>query len=134
MSCSQCADARGKTYHDRCRTHAYCSREFRYFAAPCVICQELWERAKDIDSPVLATVAFDALEDWIAGFRRNSRHREKGVDYFFDPAEREAFQDLHALHTNLKIASQMDDPPLRNPLPSVSKSYKEFRFFAFFEL
>ena len=124
MSCSKCAEACEKTYHDKCRSHAYCARDFRYYAAPCAICQDLWERARYIDSPEGAIVAYKALEEWIAGFRRNSRHRTKGIDYFYDPSERAAWQDLHAIHANLEIASRFDDPPPASSRPSVSRKKK----------
>ena len=65
--------------------------------------------------------AFDALEEWVIGFRKNSRHREAGSDYFFDFDERVAYNDLHALHANLRYAAKMDDPAPSAPPPSVSK-------------
>ena len=71
-----------------------------------------------------AIVAFDALEDWIIGFRKNSRHREPGTDYFFDPSEREAYQDLHALHANLRYAAYMDHDRQDPPASVVSKKKK----------
>ena len=129
MSCSQCVDALNSTYHDKCRSHAYCARDYRYHAAPCAVCQDLWERARDISAPEGAMVAYHALEDWIAGFRRNSRHRTRGMDYFFDPAERSAFQDLHAIHANLEIAASFDDPHYDAARPSVSHQLLTYRGF-----
>ena len=119
MSCSKCSEKSGP-YHDQCRTHSYCSRDFQYFGAPCAVCQDLWARARDIDAVDGAMRAFEALKEWITGFRKNSRHRVKGTDYFFDHNEREAFQDLHALHTNLKIAAKLDDPQVDPPPSGVS--------------
>ena len=121
MSCSKCIDAVKDPYHDRCRSHAYCARDYQYFAAPCSVCQDLWARARDVSAVHGAIQAFDALEEWVIGFRKNSRHRPKGTDYFFDPDERAAYNDLHALHANLRYASRMDEPRQNPSLPVVSK-------------
>ena len=37
-----------------------------------------------------------ALNNWIAGFARNSRGRPKGVDYFSDIEERREFEKFRA--------------------------------------
>ena len=127
MSCSKCRDSKDP-YHDKCRTHAYCAKDFRYHAAPCSVCQDLWERARDIDAPDGAIVAFRALEDWIGGFRRNSRNRTKGIDYFYEPLERSAYQDLHALHNNLQVSLDLDSsrPNASTPSVSLKFSFSEF--------
>ena len=120
MSCSKCVDASKDLYHDRCRSHSYCSRDFLYFAAPCSVCQDLWARAQDLDAVDGAVRAFQALEEWVIGFRKNSRHRPPGTDYFFDPEERAAYNDLHALHANLPYVGLVDDPPPDPSVPRVS--------------
>ena len=74
----------------------------------CSTCDELWAVAQDIDSPEEAIPAFQQLKAWIEGFRRNARSRPKGIDHFYDPNEREAYDDLFAVHANLRIISQMD--------------------------
>ena len=108
MVCRQCHHQTTDISHEFCRTHAYCSREGQYLAALCNTCVELWERAQDIDNPEDAVPAFQLLKAWIEGFRRNAKTRPRGVDHFFDPHEREAYEDLFAVHANLRIITQLD--------------------------
>ena len=96
-------------YHDLCRSHSYCARGTQYYAAACAVCQELWERAKDVSFPDDAMAAFDALSEWIAGFRKNSRKRPPGQDYFYSPREKSDFQDLFALHANLRECRRIEE-------------------------
>ena len=109
MTCRQCPKDVDDLYHDLCRGHAFCARGYQYFAEPCVICEEVWERARDLDEPEDAVKAFKALKYWIIGFRENSRHRPKGQDHFYSQAERDAFQDLNAMHANLEDVSHVGE-------------------------
>ena len=118
MSCRQCPKDVDDLYHDLCRGHAYCARGYQYFARPCVICEEVWERARDFDEPEDAVRAFKALKYWIYGFRKNSRHRPKGQDHFYSQDERDAFQELNAMHANLQDISRME-PHVSKPKVSV---------------
>ena len=121
MSCRQCHHSMDCFFHDLCRSHAHCVREFRYYSAPCVVCKELWERASDFNAMEDATIAFKALDKWIEGFRKNSKNRKKGVSYFYDPKERTAFQDLHAFHNNVEFACQLEVPSQASSQSSVSE-------------
>ena len=108
MTCRECPKDVDDIYHDLCRGHSYCARGPQYFGAPCVVCEEVWERARDLDEPQEAMRAFDALKEWIIGFRKNSRHRPKGMDHFYSKEERDAYQKLNAIHTNLKEIAKTD--------------------------
>ena len=100
----------GSASHDLCRAHSYCSLDGQYFSRPCSVCYDLWERASNIDAPEGAIRAYDTLEEWILGFRENSRYRAKGTDFFLDPDERGKFQDLSALIANVRYIPALDDP------------------------
>ena len=108
MVCRQCHHATSDLSHDYCRTHAYCARDGQYLAAMCNTCDELWDRAKDLDCPDDAVAAFQMLKEWVEGFRRNARARPRGVDHFFDPQERIAYDDLYAVHANLRLINRLD--------------------------
>ena len=108
MVCRQCHHATSDISHDYCRTHAHCSKEGQYYASLCNTCTELWERARDLDYPDDAVAAFQLIKEWVEGFRRNARARPRGVDHFFSPEERSAYDDLFAVHANLRLISGMD--------------------------
>ena len=108
MKCRECPKDVDDFYHDLCRGHSYCARGPQYFAAPCVVCEEVWERARDLDEPQEAMRAFDSLKAWIVGFRKNSRNRLKGMDHFYSREERDAYQELNVIHTNLKEIAKAD--------------------------
>ena len=121
MRCKTCNRESEDSTHPYCRAHSFCAAAggAQYHAAPCYICQTLFDRASDGDNPLDAIEAFEGLSKWIGGFRKNSRHREKGQDHFFEPLERDAFEQLHALHAS--------HPPFRRrgastPGPSISVS------------
>ena len=56
--------------------------------------------------------AFHDLQEWVKGFRKNSRRRPKGESYFFDEAERLQYQDLLAFHHNMGDIQKLDLTPL----------------------
>ena len=97
-SMSRCIDCNHKidgTSHDRCHTHADCSRDMRYLAALCGVCHVLWDRVRDYeDNPLDAKIAFKELHTWICGYVKNSKNRERGVDCFRDPEERTEYDRL----------------------------------------
>ena len=108
ISCRECRRPVEDLFHDLCRLHAYCAKGPQYFAAPCVICEDLWDRAKDLDSPHAAMEAFKALKVWIAGFRKNSRNRPEGLGHFHSEQERADFQELNSIHANLQAIADSD--------------------------
>ena len=114
MSCRKCGhdmDPGDFIFHDLCHTHAYCARGAQYYGAACAICEELWERSNDLDSPEDAIIAFTSLKKWIIGFRKNSRKRPAGMGHFFDSEEKNKFQEMNSIHANLKLISKMDNSP-----------------------
>ena len=123
MSCRECHHPVDDILHDFCRTHAHCSRDGQYYRSFCEVCEELWERAANIDAPEDALVAFDALARWIKGFRKNSKHRPKGQSHFFDVQERTDFQDLHAIIANLREIRSQDQPQQQAVSQSVSSNF-----------
>ena len=125
MTCRECPKDVDDLFHDLCRGHSYCARGFQYYGAPCVVCEELWDRAKNLDAPDDAVVAFKVLKRWIVGFRKNSRHRPKGVGYFYSQDEREAFQELNAIHHNLTDISS-DDSSLSKSQVRRGSSFIQF--------
>ena len=68
MKCAVCDQDTGDYNHDRCRSHAPCSRQGRYDSAPCSTCQEVWRRARNTSNPSDTITAVQMLEDWIGGF------------------------------------------------------------------
>ena len=76
MKCTDCSHETDDLSHDKCRTHALCSRQGRYDYLPCHVCKELWQRARHSEDPSDTIVAVDLLEGWIEGFSRNSRQRK----------------------------------------------------------
>ena len=90
----------------------------RASTSPCGVCNDLWERARSLDAPEGAIRAFDLLEEWILSFRKNSRQRPRGADFFLDYEERCAYQDLAALIANVRYIPALDD----HPEPSFSVS------------
>ena len=125
MTCRHCSDRVGDLFHDMCRSHAECAKGIQYYARPCSVCQELWRRARDLDHPEDAIVAFKVLKEWIHGFRKNSRHRSSGSDYFFCDRERDLFRELSILNANLEdiSASDRDSIPAAQPRVSILLSY-----------
>ena len=100
MPCRTCRRDSDDRTHDYCRAHSFCN-EFggaRYLAGPCYVCQELFEKASDFSDPDAAAHAFAALTKWIDGFRKNSKNRSKGQDYFVDSTERAAYEQLFSVH------------------------------------
>ena len=97
------------TNHDRCRTHADCVRDRKYYAAFCGICHGLWSRARrfDEDKPD-AIAAFDLLHPWVMGFGKNSKGRARGEDFFVDAEERREFKFLNSILRPRKRASSVD--------------------------
>ena len=130
MSCRECHRPVGDILHDLCHTHAYCARRPQYYSVPCVICEELWERARDLDRPEDAMVAFKALKKWIWGFRKNSRHRPKGLGHFYSEKEKSEFQELNAIHSNLEDIASSDRESFSSSRGKVSVIlYKVFPVF-----
>ena len=119
MLCCVCKKPFQALTHSHCRAHAFCGLEHgsRYHSAPCVVCRDIWEAAEDISNePDTAVSSFKNLEEWISGFRRNSRHRRPGVDHFYDSNERRRYEVLfarHARHTAAlsRSVSAPDDSP-----------------------
>ena len=89
-----------------------------------MICEDLWERSADLDHPEEAMAAFDDLKWWIEGFRKNSRHRPKGLGYFHSADERARFQDLNAMQANLKDIAKEDNPSQDPSQPVVSGRFR----------
>ena len=86
------------TAHDRCRSHADCIRDGCYYAAFCGVCHGLWARARNYrEDPTDAKAAFDLLYPWVLGFRKNSRGRAPGTDFFLDKEERREFVILRGV-------------------------------------
>ena len=108
MACRECNHPTEDSFHDLCRGHAYCARGPQYFSAPCAVCEDLWDRARDLDRPQDAMAAFKALKYWIYGFRKNSRHRPKGLGHFYSEQERVDFQELNSIHANLQATADSD--------------------------
>ena len=75
--------------------------------------------------------AWDLLDPWISGYRRNSRHRGDGFHYFLDPAEFSEYQELLACHSALRRTG----PPQEAPSQEVSSFalcyFVPFPFFTF---
>ena len=118
MSCRVCRHQIGSVTHDLCRSHSDCSRGFQYFAAPCAFCRDLWDRASNNDDPIQAIAAFKLLETWVHGFRKNSRNRPPGTDFFADPQERVAYEDILIVQANIRRIPGLDLDP--EPSGSVS--------------
>ena len=120
MSCRVCHHKIDLGSHDLCHTHAYCAKGPQYFASPCPVCHDLWSRANNLRAPAGAFVAFYELEDWIYGFRKNSRNRPKGTSFFFDPEEKEAF---YSLQERIEELREIPEQVLPDSSHSVSKIY-----------
>ena len=71
-----------------------------------------------MEDPQDAIQAFDALTTWVRGFRRNSRGRQEGQDYFFSARERANFEELHAMIANIRDIPELQAPPPRQSRPS----------------
>ena len=112
MASKECHHEIDDTSHDLCRSHAFCARGYLSYAAPCAVCEELWERSRDISDAEDSMLAFQALQEWVKGFRKNSRRRPKGESYFFDENEKSRYQDLLAIHHNLGDIQGLDMTPL----------------------
>ena len=125
MSCRECSKDVDDLFHDLCRGHSYCAKGPQYYGAPCVICEDLWERSRDLDKPYDAMLAFSALKRWIVGFRKNSRHRPAGLGHFFSMEEKEEYQELSAKHANLQDISSEDSPAVK-PKVKRKDSYKYY--------
>ena len=99
MPCLDCKRVGKDETHSFCRRHSFCSYSegAQYFAAPCFTCTELWERVSQPSDPEDARIAWRGLSEWISGFRRNSRNRQKGQDFFKSPEERVRYERLHAI-------------------------------------
>ena len=108
MFCRECRKELDDRYHDLCRGHAYCARGPQYFGESCVVCEELWERSGNLDDPEDAMAMFKILKRWVAGFRKNSRHRTEGMSHFYSAKERDAFQELVVIHANLEAIQESD--------------------------
>ena len=122
MPCRVCKRAGKDTTHDLCRRHAFCSQAdgAQYYSAPCFVCLDLWERARNREDPADAKEAYEDLYEWIIGFRRNSRNRKSGLDFFYDPDERFAFQSLHAAMAGTRRPAPRSQPtPARPSAPPV---------------
>ena len=104
-----------------CRSHAYCAQGQgpQYFGAFCPVCSPLWDQARnyELDMPA-ARRAFEDLKYWIFGFARNSRNRERGVDYFADPSEKEEFWHL------IKVFRRAPSAPPRERRSSPTSSHR----------
>ena len=107
--CVECHHNINAKSHERCRTHADCANGRQYHVTFCGVCHSLWYKARDhIANPVEAREAFVLLQDWIAGFARNSKGRPKGVDYFSDFEERREFEHLRSVFQISRRASSME--------------------------
>ena len=107
--CVECNHPINALSHERCRTHADCANGRQYHGAICGLCQSLWHRARCFaENPGDARRAFIILNNWIAGFGRNSRGRPKGVDYFSDFEERAEFEKLRAVFQITRRASSLE--------------------------
>ena len=114
MICKVCHRSLEDKYHPYCRAHSYCAvnNGAQYYADPCIICHELFDRASEVaEDPEDALEAYQALLAWITGFRKNSKRREKGQDHFYSPVEREAFQRVHSLHSGHAPGRPAPPPP-----------------------
>ena len=82
MKCKECKHDTDDVSHDRCRTHAFCSKDARYDRTPCAICADLWERAANTNDPEDTIIAWRLLRKWIGGFARNSKQSKcKSIDF-----------------------------------------------------
>ena len=92
----------GDTTHDYCRAHAFCNRQGQYFRSFCADCENLWDRARDVEGdPELAASYWIVLKKWIVGFRKNSRDRAPGQHFFYDRDEYSEFLSLNKRHAIL---------------------------------
>ena len=123
MSCRECHSPINDILHDLCRTHAYCAKGAQYYSVACVVCEELWERSRDLDHPDDANIAFKTLKKWIWGFRKNSRNRPKGLSHFYSEKEKADFQDLNAMHTNLEDIASSDLDSISSSRGKVSVTF-----------
>ena len=115
MICAICNRDSDDYTHRLCRAHSFCSLAggSQYLANPCLVCQELFERAEDLDDPDDAHQAYLGLYKWILGFRKNSRNRNKGQDHFADQNERSRFEAIHARHSSVNPRGRdLSTPPL----------------------
>ena len=116
--------------HDECRTHALCSRERRYYMATCDTCLDLLEQIREGETPT-AIRALRILKCWLKGFGRNSKNRSAGVDYFFDPSEREDIIEAYTMLSSRASVEPLGLPPPRagrlvsasQPVTSESKDH-----------
>ena len=123
MPCRTCRRVSKDTTHAHCRRHAACAyaEGAQYLGAPCFTCAELWQRVKDKSDPEDSLDAWKGLFEWVTGFRRNSRNRPKGQDFFARPEERSTFERWHAImHVGSPPASQQTPPPSQAVAPAVS--------------
>ena len=103
MNCLECHHRITDTTHQLCRSHAYCARGPQYYKGFCTVCDDLWYRARGYEEyPLDAAIAWELLQRWVLGFRKNSKLREKGQHYFFDAKEYAEFSELGAIHGALK--------------------------------
>ena len=124
--CAECHHVSSEvTTHDRCRSHADCVQDLRYYAAFCGVCQGLWSRAREyVDNKSDATEAFDQLLPWITGFAKNSKGRTPGTDFFIDPEEHREFIHLKSIFRPKKRASSLDSS--RSSIPPHRVSLMDF--------
>ena len=119
--CSECNHQSDGSSHDKCRTHADCVRDRKYYAAFCGICHGLWARAREFRTNLTdATAAFDLLCPWVVGFGKNSKGRARGEDFFVDVEERREFKYLSSILRPRKRASSVDSSHSSIPSHRVS--------------
>ena len=110
VRCALCRHKISAASHDYCRSHALCARGSQYWGRFCTICSELWERARDLlRAPEDALFAWSLLRDWVEGFIRNSRNRVKGQPIFACRREKEEYDDLSVIMTNVAQIPALDD-------------------------
>ena len=109
VRCALCRHVISAATHDYCRSHALCARGSQYWAEVCSVCSELWNRARDLlRSPEDALLAWSLLKDWVEGFIRNSRNREKGKPIFACAREKEEYDDLSVVMHNVAMIPALD--------------------------
>ena len=74
------------------------------------MCSDLWERARGLlRAPEDALFAWSLLKEWVDGFIKNSRNRVKGKSIFACKKEREEYEDLNVIMTNVSQIPSLDD-------------------------
>ena len=64
--------------------------------------------SRSIRDPEDALVAWSLLKEWVDGFIKNSRNRVKGKPVFASRREKEEFDDLHVVLSNIADIPALD--------------------------